>query len=66
MFKEKIRNIKRLKEIIQVLFKYELGFLLERLNLRSHLSLKERLKVAMFEETETQPEKVRKIFGRNK
>lgn len=57
-----IRDIKRLEQILNVLFKYEMGYFIEKLKLKHFLSLHKRLQSNKFEKKETQPETMRKIL----
>jgi len=59
---EKIGDIKRFDQIINVLFKYEMGFFVEKLRLKDRLSLHQRLQKEKFKQRVTQPETLRKIF----
>lgn len=42
------KDFKRLQQIVNVLFKQELGYFINKLNLKSHLSFKERLQATKF------------------
>jgi len=57
-----IRDIKRLEQILNVLFKYEMGYFIEKLKLKQFLSLQKRIQGHRFEKKETQPETIRKIM----
>jgi ubiquinone biosynthesis protein len=59
---EKIGDLKRFDHIINVLFKYEFGYLLKKLSLKDRLTLNQRLQKEKFDEKKTQPYKLRKIF----
>ncbi|TKJ17290.1 hypothetical protein CEE44_02020 [Candidatus Woesearchaeota archaeon B3_Woes] len=59
---EKIGDIRRFDHIINVLFKYEFGFFIEKLRLKDRLSLHQRLQKGKFKEKKTQPEMLRKVF----
>ena len=58
-----IRNIKRLKEIVDVLFKEGLGYLIERLKLKKYLRFHKRVQVEKFgERYEGLPVKLRRAM----
>ncbi len=57
-----VRDIKRLEQILGVLFKHELGFLIEKIKLKHFLPLHKRLQQNKFEKINTQPERIRKIL----
>ncbi|NQV09103.1 hypothetical protein HQ529_04590, partial [Candidatus Woesearchaeota archaeon] len=57
-----IEDIKRLEQILNVLFKHEMGYVIEKLNLKHLLSIHKRMQSKKFEEKETQPERIRKIL----
>jgi len=57
-----LRDIKRFEQIIKALFKYELGFLIQKLHLKEHLTLKERLQKDKFKEKEVKPYLLRKAM----
>ncbi len=59
---EKIGDIRRFDHIINVLFKYEFGFFIEKLRLKERLTLHQRLQKGRFKERKTQPEMLRKVF----
>ena len=44
-----IRNFKRFEQILNVLFKYELGYVIRKLKLKHHLPLNKRLQTRKFE-----------------
>lgn len=60
---EKIGDLKRFDHIINVLFKYEFGHILEKLRLKDRLTLSQRLDKAKFKEKKTTPVMVRKAFA---
>jgi len=57
-----IKNFQRFEHILNVLFKYELGYVIHKLNLKHHLPLHKRLQRAKFEEKDDGPEKLRMVF----
>ncbi len=60
---EKIGEINRFDQILNVLFKNEMGFLIEKLRLKDRLTLHQRLQKEKFKETTTKPEMLRRIFA---
>ncbi len=54
-FAQGIRDIGRINQIARLLFKYELGYLIDQLKLKDYLSLNERLNKKKFEEREAKP-----------
>ncbi len=62
---EKVQDLKRFDHIINVLFKYEFGFFIEKLKLKDRLTLHQRLQKGKFKEKEgrkDQPYLLRKVF----
>ncbi|MFH1849648.1 MAG: AarF/UbiB family protein [archaeon] len=57
-----IRDIKRLDQVLNVLVKNELGWLVAKLNLTGKLSFRARVKKSAFRETDTQPYRIRKVL----
>ncbi|MFH1456064.1 MAG: AarF/ABC1/UbiB kinase family protein [archaeon] len=47
-FKKKLNSMKRLKQIVEVLFSKELGFVIERLKLKTHLTLSKKIQQSKF------------------
>ena len=60
--KQDVADIKRFEKIVQVLFKYELGFIVNKLKLKRHLPIKDRLNSKKLEEINPAPGKARKIM----
>ena len=56
--KEEIADIKRLKQIINVLFKYELGYLVKSIKLKSLLPKHKRMMHHKFRKKSDNPEKM--------
>jgi ubiquinone biosynthesis protein len=61
-FIQKVEDIGRLDHIINVLFKNEFGFFLEKIRLKDRLPLNQRLQKEKFIERTTQPVMLRKVF----
>src|SRR3989344_4143968 len=57
-----IRDLARFEEILNVLFKHEFGYLLERLRLKEYLPASRRFQAERFIEKDTQPERIRMVF----
>ncbi|NOZ80804.1 MAG: AarF/ABC1/UbiB kinase family protein [DPANN group archaeon] len=57
-----VRDINRLKRIVEVLFKHEFGYLIDRLHLKHLLPLHKRLQSERFADKHAQPSHVREIF----
>ncbi len=56
------RDVKRLRQIVDVLFKYELGYVIERLNLKSLLPIKHRTRKEKFSKDFSKPRNLRLAF----
>jgi len=54
-----IRDLSRLKKITAVLFKLEMGFLIEKLNLKSYLTFHKKLQKEKFQPRAVSPKKIR-------
>ncbi|MBN1156673.1 AarF/ABC1/UbiB kinase family protein, partial [Candidatus Woesearchaeota archaeon] len=61
-FNKGARDIARLNQIVDVLFKHEMGFFLEKMNLKRHLPVHKRIHPKGFKRTETQPAVIRKAL----
>jgi ubiquinone biosynthesis protein len=59
---EKIGDLKRFDHILNVLFKYEFGFFIEKIRLKDRLTLNQRLQKEKFKHNMTQPVMLRKVF----
>lgn len=59
---QEIRDVARFEHILNVLFKQELGFFLEQLNLTKYLPLKTRIKKHKFIRKDTKPLRVRLVM----
>ena len=57
-----VRDIKRLEQILNVLFKHEMGLVIEKIKLKHFLPLHKRIQPKKFEKIETQPERIRKVL----
>jgi len=57
-----IRDLKRLEQLLNLLFRYELAFFVHKLRLKSFLPLSKRLQQEAFQKRETNPEHIRKIM----
>ncbi len=57
-----LRDLKRLKKIVNVLFKLELGFLIEKLDLKSYLTFNKKLQKEKFRPRAISPQKIRQAL----
>ncbi len=53
------RDIKRLSQIVDVLFKYELGFIISSLHLKSLLPISKRTRKESFNQNQSMPRSLR-------
>jgi len=61
-FVQDIRDVKRLEQIVIALVKYELGFIVEKLKLKKHLPVHKQFTHSHFQERDTHPKKIVKLF----
>jgi len=59
---QEIKDVARFEHILNVLFKQELGFFLEQLNLAKYLPLTQRIKKHKFVQKDTKPQRVRLVM----
>jgi len=59
---QEIKDVARFEQILNVLFKHELGYFIEQLRLKGHLSLHKRLARHKFVKKDTRPEHVRLVL----
>jgi ubiquinone biosynthesis protein len=59
---EKIGDLKRFDHIINIFFKYEFGYLIEKLRLKDRLTLHQRLQKSKFEPRAARADMLRKVF----
>jgi len=54
-----LKDLKRIKNIVSVLFKHELGYFLDKLNLKSYLTFNKKLQGKKFEKPDSIPKRLR-------
>ena len=61
-FVQDIKDVGRFEHILNVLFKHELGYLIDQLDLKKYLAINQRLQKDRFKKSDTKPQHVKEIL----